>query len=144
MVGYGRSGKRGHVTGPPAFFNRTYDETMALLIEARNYVAWHEVSDQRGLRPQIRLQVSFESLRITSRLTQVMAWLLAQKAVHAGELTVEQAAGPDYALDGGDVCAKATESDVLELPTGLRSLLDRSQHLYIRISRLDAQVRRSL
>ena len=24
------------VSGPTAFFNRTYDETMALLIEARN------------------------------------------------------------------------------------------------------------
>ena len=66
------------VSGPTAFFNRTYDETMALLIEARNYIAYNEQSDQRGLAPQVRLQVSYESLRVTSRLTQVMAWLLAQ------------------------------------------------------------------
>src|SRR3954453_23758512 len=131
------------VNGPTAFFNRTYDETMALLIEARNYIAHNEAFEQRKLSPQVRLQVSFESLRVTSRLTQVMAWLLAQKAVHAGELTAQQAAGPNHALSGGEVCAAAGGPDLLELPTGLRSLLDRSHHLYIRISRLDAQVRRN-
>ena len=114
-----------------------------MLIEARNYVAYHEAADQRTLAPHARLQVSYESLRVTSRLTQVMAWLLAQKAVHAGELTVEQVATDEYALSGGQVCTDPSGPENEALPNGLRSLLDRSHRLYTRVSRLDDQVRRS-
>jgi regulator of CtrA degradation len=130
--------------GSAAFFNRTYDETMALLVEARNYVAYHEAVDQRNLSPQIRLQVSYETLRVTSRLTQVMAWLLAQKAVHAGELTTAQLASEEYALSGGEICSDPSGPENDELPAGLRSLLDRSHKLYMRVVRLDEQVRRSV
>ena len=132
------------MSGPTTFFNRTYDDTMALLIEARNYIAYHAVIDQRALRAQVRLQVSYESLRVTSRLTQVMAWLLAQKAVHAGELSPEQAASDEYALSGGDICTDPSGPDNEELPAGLRSLLERSYNLYMRVVRLDDQVRRNV
>ena len=129
------------MNGPTAYFHRTYDETMALLIETRNYVAYQEAANMRALPPQARLQVSYESLRVTSRLTQVMAWLLAQKAVVAGELTREQLAGEAFALSGGTVCTDPSGSDDDSLPNGLRSLLDRSHRLYIRVSRLDHMVR---
>jgi regulator of CtrA degradation len=131
------------VTGPTAFFNRTYEETLALLVEARNYIAHQEAGDQRGLPPQLRLQVSYESLRVTSRLTQVMAWLLAQKAVHAGELTLQQAATEEFALSGGSICSDPSGPEDERLPAGLRALLERSHKLYMRVSRLDEQVRRS-
>ncbi len=125
----------------PTFFNGPYDETMSLLIEARNYIAYHEAVDSRRLQPQVRLQVSYESMRVTSRLTQAMAWLLAQKAVHAGELTIAQAASDDYALSGGDICIDPSGPDNEDLPAGLRSLLDRSHKLYARVARLDEMVR---
>ena len=129
------------MNGPTAYFHRTYDETMALLIEARNYAIYHDAIDQRTLTPSARLQVSFEALRVTSRLVQVMAWLLAQKAVHAGELTPEQGAGEEYALSGGTVCSDPAGPENEALPGGLRSLLDRSHRLYVRVSRLDDMVR---
>lgn len=130
--------------GPTAFFNRTYDECMTLLIETRNYVAFHEAADQRSLPPSLRLQVSYESMRVTSRLTQVMAWLLAQKAVHAGEMTAKQAASEDYALSGGHICTDPSGPDNEALPAGLRSLLERSHSLYCRVERLDDMVRRNV
>ncbi|WP_264656861.1 DUF1465 family protein [Azospirillum canadense] len=125
----------------PTFFNGTYDETMALLIEARNYIAYHDTVNHRTLPPHVRLQISYESMRVTSRLTQVMAWLLAQKAVHAGEITREQAASEDFALSGGDVCTDPSGPDNEALPEGLRSLLERSHRLYMRVSRLDERAR---
>ncbi|MFV3073098.1 DUF1465 family protein [Niveispirillum fermenti] len=132
------------MNGPTAFFNRTYDETMSLLLEARNYVAYQEAADQRSLPPAVRLQASYESMRVTSRLTQVMAWILAQKAVHAGELTQEQAVGDDYALSGGHICSDPSGPDNLALPPALRSLLQRSHGLYMRTSRLEDMVRRNV
>lgn len=122
------------------FFSGPYDETMSLLIEARNYVAFQEAIDHRRLPPHIRLQVSYESMRVTSRLTQVMAWLLAQKAVHAGELTPEEAVTGGYSLSGGEICSDPSGPDNDALPQGLRSLLDRSHRLYMRVSRLDNQM----
>lgn len=130
--------------GNPTFFNGPYDETMALLIETRNYIAFHEAIDQRKLPPHVRLQVSYESMRVTSRLTQVMAWLLAQKAVHAGELTMAQVATEEYALSGGDICTDPSGPENEDLPSGLRSLLERSHKLYMRVARLDALVHREV
>ncbi|MBK1839892.1 DUF1465 family protein [Azospirillum sp. YIM B02556] len=129
------------MTSHTFFFNGPYDETMALLIEARNYIAYHDAAEHRKLPPQVRLQISYESMRVTSRLTQVMAWLLAQKAVHAGEMTKEQAASEDYALSGGEICSDPSGPDNEELPSGLRSLLERSHSLYMRVHRLDHMVR---
>ncbi|AWK87956.1 DUF1465 family protein [Azospirillum thermophilum] len=114
---------------------------MALLIEARNYIAYHEAVDHRSLPPHVRLQISYESMRVTSRLTQVMAWLLAQKAVHAGELTKQQGASEEFALSGGEVCSDPSGPENETLPAGLRSLLERSHKLYMRVARLDEMVR---
>lgn len=125
----------------PTFFNGPYDETMALLIEARNYIAYHDAVSHRALPPHVRLQISYESMRVTSRLTQVMAWLLAQKAVHAGEMTAEQAASDDFALSGGEVCTDPAGPENEDLPSGLRSLLERSHRLYMRVERLDERAR---
>ncbi len=69
------------------FFGKTYDETMALLVASRDYLANAQPADTTGLKPIERLRVNCEAMRLTTRLTQVMAWLLAQRAVHEGELT---------------------------------------------------------
>lgn len=132
------------MNGPTPFFNRTYDDTMALLVETRNYIAFQEATDQRNLPPALRLQVSFEAMRVTSRLTQVMAWLLAQKAVHAGEMTALQASSDEFALSGGNVCTDPAGPDNDALPAGLRSLLERSHNLYMRVGRLEEMIRRSV
>ena len=70
-----------------AFFGRTYDEAMGLLLEARNYVIADDMRRSDTTQPADRLILCCEAMRLTARLTHVMAWLLAQKAVHAGEIT---------------------------------------------------------
>lgn len=140
----GGARREARVTAPTTFFNRSYDETMSLLVEARNYVAYQEPYDQSRLSIHARLQVSYESMRVTSRLTQVMAWMLAQKAVFAGEITQAQAVGGDFALSGGMVCVDPSGPDNPELPSGLRSLLARSHSLYMRTTRLEEMVRRNV
>lgn len=127
-----------------AFFNGPYDEAMTLLVESRNYVAYLIEADQRPLSPGARLLVSFESMRLTSRLTQVMAWLLAQRALHAGEITLTEMASDRFALSGESICADNDAAESPELPLRLRRLLNRSYNLYQRISRLDALVKQAV
>lgn len=91
-----------------------------------------------------RLRNSCESMRITCRLTQVMAWLLAQRAVFAGEIEFDLEMAEFYALSAEGVCLENPLEDMDDIPGGLRSLLERSYQLYVRIKRLDEMSRRNL
>ncbi|HEX6979349.1 MAG TPA: DUF1465 family protein [Alphaproteobacteria bacterium] len=123
------------------FFDRTYNEAMALLLAARDYMTYAQPSQQPSLAPMDRLKVSCEAMRLTARLSHIMAWLLAQRAVHAGEISQETAAQM-YALSDDDVCLLETETQD-ELPPRLRELLAQSRALYVRVTRLDELVRRA-
>jgi regulator of CtrA degradation len=126
----------------PVYFNRTYDETLDLMVEARNYLTHSEKRERRRLGGLDCLRMSCEAMRVTSRLTQVMAWLLTQRAVHEGEITAEQALSDESRLSGGDVCLDETFREDQALPNGLRSLMDRSFRLYVRVARLEAMMLR--
>lgn len=124
----------------PLYFSRTYDETMSLLLEARNCVM--RSGDQLGPSARARLAFSRESMRLTTRLTSVMAWLLAQRAVGEGEMTREEAASDNHRLTARELCLDTADAeDSALLPQDLVQLLDRSHALYSRVARLDAQVR---
>lgn len=120
--------------------NRTFEEALALLIDARDYVARHESVEVAQLALTSRLLVSRETLRITSRLTQVMAWLLVQKAVFAGEMSRADAAGPAHRLAAHNLCLDTEGGRFDGVPPRLGALLERSYRLYARIARLDALV----
>lgn len=124
-----------------AYFSRTYDEACDLVVEARDYLADPVPAAFDPEAPAEQLVTCQEELRLTARLTQVMAWLLAQRAVHAGELTPAEAADDRFALGGQSVCLDDSADDLTLLPEPLRDLLRRSRHLYARIARLDARVR---
>jgi len=127
----------------PAFFSRTYDEALAMLRETRDYLAGRGKLELRALATEAALDYSRESMRLTARLTQVMAWLLLQRAVHVGEITSEEARKPEHRLSGQDICLAS--SDGLEaLPSRLISLLERSDSLYRRIERLDQLAGRAI
>lgn len=119
------------------FLDKTYDEALALVLEARNYIAVIERRERRLRGPAAALKMSCEALRITSRLTQVMAWLLAQKAVRAGEITQEEAMGDKHRLGGETVCLDVSLLDDEDLPEALRDLGRRSLWLYQRVARLE-------
>ncbi|MEJ0070387.1 MAG: DUF1465 family protein [Pseudomonadota bacterium] len=122
------------------YFDRTYRETMTLLLETRDYMRFREPVDRRALPDDQRLVVNCEALRLTSRLTHIMAWLLIQKAVHAGEITAAEAAEEDHRLAGQSVCRERTTPGDVSMPPTLQTLLERSYQLYTRVERLDELV----
>jgi len=129
---------------PTAFFSRTYDEALDLVEAARSYLSVLEPIDRRALAVPERLRLCSETMRMTARLTQIMAWLLTQRAVHAGELSRAEALSEQQALTEVDVCMARDERDWRGLPRRLVALLDKSHRLYIRVARLDALARRSV
>ncbi|MDJ0610810.1 MAG: DUF1465 family protein [Kiloniellales bacterium] len=123
-----------------AFLDGTFEEALSLTREARDYLAQQEGADRAKLAPEARLVASCETMRLTARLTQTMAWLLVQKAIHAGEMTREEALAPAHRLGGRKVCAVADPVAADYLPPRLAELLLASHALYTRVERLDGML----
>ena len=126
--------------GLPAttFFSRTYDEARNLLVESRDYMV--TTRNMAFTLPTRELVHSMETLRLTTRLTQIMAWLILQRAHHAGEITMADILAPASRLDARDICQTTGGEAAADLPAILRELLSRSRKLYQRIARLDEMI----
>ena len=122
------------------FFSRTYDEALQLTREARDYIANIGAQERAKLTPGGKLAASCEEMRLTARLTQVMAWLMIQRAVHEGEITRAEAARPEHRLEGQTACLADPVVPMDELPNRLAELLEQSRKLYERVQRLDAML----
>ena len=71
-----------------AYYNRTYDEALEMTVEARDYVADILIADRDSAEFGERCYLDCEALRLTTRLSQIMAWLMVRRAVHAGEIAI--------------------------------------------------------
>ena len=118
----------------PKLINSLYVEAMLLADEARAYFDRNGRADRMALDPIVRVGFSCESLKVTTRLMHVIAWLLTQRAVEAGEISLDQAHRPARRL------GHAAESDpqLLEkMPAAALQLVQASRDLYARVQRLD-------
>ncbi len=108
-----------------------YTEAMVLADEARSYF---DSDRTRAIAPaEIAVAFSCESLKVTTRLMHVIAWLLNQKALRAGELGADSMEALGY--------APATDTIWIdELPEEARSLILASEDLYYRVQRVSENV----
>ena len=110
-----------------------YVEAMVLADEARAYFDSAGRDDRLALDPRLRIGFACESLKVTTRLMQIVAWLMTQRAVAAGELSQSQAEGGERRL--GD--APESDPDLLaQLPETALALIRSSQDLYDRVRRV--------
>jgi len=131
-------------TATPAFFGRTYHDAMQLLVEAREWLAHCEPRERQRLSGPGRTRLCVETMRLTARLTQMMAWMVAQRAIQQGEMSQHELASRQAELAGVRICTEHAAEMLDGLPRGLVSLLERSHALYQRVARLDAGVRRRI
>ena len=125
------------VFGPQRFIDRTFEEALALLEEVRAYILYEERKERLDLPPAARVRQSLEATRMTARLTNVMAWLLLQKAAAAGEVEETERLKDENRLGGRESCMDDTGAEDEELPERMRDLLEKSQRMYVRVARLD-------
>ena len=118
----------------PRLIDSLYTEAMLLADEARAY--FDETGrDERGmLEPFARVGFACESLKVTTRIMHIVAWLLTQRAVESGEIAERDGRRPERRL------GHASDSDPLvldQLPPAAKRLVTASADLYSRVSRLD-------
>jgi regulator of CtrA degradation len=118
----------------PRLIDSLYTEAMLLADEARAYFDETGRDDRQSLEPFARVGFACESLKVTTRIMHIVAWLLTQKAVESGEIHSADGRRPERRL------GHANESDPLvigQLPEAAQRLINSSADLYSRIKRLD-------
>lgn len=112
-----------------------YVEAMLLADEAHAaFAAQRDLGSVRG-NAAAQIGLACESLKTTTRLMHVIAWLLTQRAIDAGEMQ------PRDALDGNRRLGHAPQFDadlVAALPQRARALVEASANLHRRVGLLDA------
>jgi len=117
-------------------FAQLYREGMDLVEETAEYLDRAGRLESKQLSPQAGIAYTSESIKLTTRLTQLASWLLVRRAIAAGEITSEEAHTHRHR-----VCLVA-QSGLLpncfeDLPTTFKRLITESHRLYGRILRLD-------
>jgi regulator of CtrA degradation len=111
-----------------------YTESMILADEARSYFDDAGRDDRATLEPFARVGFACESLKVTTRIMHIVAWLLTQRAIESGEIPNRDGRRPERRL------GHAQDSDpavVVQLPEAAQKLINSSAELYARVKRLD-------
>lgn len=128
---------RGH-DHDPTFRGRVVDalyvDAMLLADEARSYFEEQGRVERDSLSTDERVAFSCESLRVTTRLMHVVAWLLTRRAVDAGELSASAALDPSRRLGSAPFPAASL---VAALPVRAAALVTASVALHRRAAALD-------
>lgn len=119
--------------------NAPYGEAMVLADEARAWFDQKGAAIRSDLPPLVQVGLSCEALKVTTRLMQVIAWLLNRRAVAAGEIDEAVALQPQNRL--GQV--SPTDPALLaQLPFDAITLIEASRDLHERVGRLDRGIER--
>ena len=127
-----QSGPQARIT--PRLIDSLYTEAMLLADEARAYFDEAGRDERQTLEPFARVGFACESLKVTTRIMHIVAWLLTQRAVESGEIKAADGRRPERRL------GHANDSDPLvieQLPAAAQRLALASTDLYARIQRLD-------
>jgi regulator of CtrA degradation len=111
-----------------------YTEAMLLADEARHYFDEAGRDERATLEPFARVGFACESLKVTTRIMHIVAWLLTQRAIESGEIASRDGRRAERRL------GHAQESDPLvigTLPPAAQRLINSSADLYARVRRLD-------
>jgi regulator of CtrA degradation len=117
-----------------------YTEALILADEVRAVFTAGTREPLTGEDTYVRLALSTEGLKTTTRMMHVLAWLLNQRALFAGELSANQvrlhgALPPDRGSDAGQLALLEPET---------RALIADTEKLHQRIARLDEAWRQQL
>lgn len=124
-----------HYQITPKLIDGLYTEAMLLADEARSYF---DSDRARAISPaDVAVAFSCESLKVTTRLMHVIAWLLNQKAIRAGEIH------PTDIMRELDELGYAPATDdwmVQRMPEQARTLIMASEDIYYRVQRICSHI----
>jgi len=82
----------------PRLVDSLYTEAMLLADEARSYFDDAGREERGTLDPFVRVNFACESLKVTTRIMHIVAWLLTQRAIESGEIPFREGRRPERRL----------------------------------------------
>ena len=116
-----------------------YSEALLLADDARAVFDLRIGEKGDNASDSLKIVLSIEGLRTTTRMMHVLAWLLNQRAFLAGELSAAQLARHNELPE--ERSADPANLEALEPET--RALIRESEDLHARVARLDREMRRA-
>ncbi len=122
-----------HKLAGSSAFKTMFKEGMGLVEEAAAYLDGPGREESRQLRRPAALAYATESMRLTTRLMQIASWLLLQRAVNEGEMSLAQAATDKHRVRLSRQEIACAPEIFEELPVRLRDLSFKSLRLLARV-----------
>ena len=117
-------------------FRKLFADGMGLVEETASYLDGDGREASRQLTREASLSYATVSMEMTTRLMQAASWLVVQRAVKEGDMTVEEASEARFRLEDTSINAFTARQNA-ELPSELLELVDRAKDLFDRLHRLD-------
>lgn len=132
----GTAKRQQHTETSVLFLPGVFNETLSLLFNAHRYFQ-DQGPDEVSVFTDAQYDFYLQEMRqVTHRLTSVMAWIMARRAVYAGALRPDQAE-MFYRLDGREWYSPQTSPMLCEMPYYFSHISQQSRQLYERAMRLD-------
>lgn len=118
-------------------FTSLYREGMTLIEDVAAYLDGDGRAESRGLPRETSFVYATESMRLTTRLMQLASWLLLQRAVNEGELTVESARAEKEKVKFSATPTERGGPGYTTLPDRLRDYIAKGDRLFERVQQFD-------
>src|ERR1700753_1764231 len=122
-----------------AAFGTLFREGMDLVEETAAYLDGAGRTEAKALERSVSLTYATESMRLTTPLMQLAAWLLLHRAVKEGEMALTQA-NREKTKDKLSAADPGPGEMIEKLPEQLQRLIARSMALQCRVRRLDSPI----
>lgn len=119
------------------FLQRNYDETLSLLQQCGNYLEYRGKYERIAMDIEERVLYTIATSHITVQLTSVLSWLMAWKAVEAGEIDIDELCTEKYRLQEIHPLTDDQIKMFTDLAQPIPNLVQASTMLYMRMRRLE-------
>jgi regulator of CtrA degradation len=121
-------------------FKPLYNEGMALVEEAAEYLDGEGRAEAKKLSRIASTLYAAESMRLTTRLMQIASWLLLQRAANSGEMTRDQVAAEKAKVRLDTASAHDNAPGWADLPEAFCRIVSRSLSLQALVRRMDEEI----
>lgn len=118
-------------------FDQIFREGMSLVEATAGYLDGAGRKAAKGLTPSLAVVYATESMRLTTRLLELASWLIVRRSLKHNEITAEEALVKRRRIKLGTVGRPQHVKGYVDLPEGLRELIEKSFALNDRILLLD-------
>jgi regulator of CtrA degradation len=118
-------------------FDHIFREGMALVERTATYLDGPGRKEAKNLNGAAGVLYATESMRLTTRLLDLASWLLIRRALREGEITEEEAQKKRRRVKLQAFGRPSHVKGYVDLPGGLKGLIEESFALHDRISQLD-------